>query len=297
MHPAPSIILFTTLSGLGFGLLFWLGLGFPPVQGWVAFAFMALAYALAVGGLLASTLHLGNPRRAWRAFSQWRSSWLSREAVLSVGALVLMAGYGAGAVFFGERLVSFGWPGAALSLATVFATSMIYAQLKTVPRWNHWTTPALFVALALGGGALLSGQVRLAPWLLLAVGALQLAVWTLGDRRFAARGTSLASATGLGKIGRVRQFAPPHTGTNYLLKEMAYQIARKHALRLRVIAILLMSLIPAGLIGVGPGHIAGAVAVLAHLAGTLVARWLFFAEAEHVMALYYGVHDERTPPR
>ncbi|MDP5326223.1 MAG: dibenzothiophene desulfurase, partial [Paracoccaceae bacterium] len=29
MHPAPSLIIFTTLSGLGFGLLFWLGLGYP----------------------------------------------------------------------------------------------------------------------------------------------------------------------------------------------------------------------------------------------------------------------------
>lgn len=297
MHPAPSIILFTTLSGLGFGLLFWLGLGFPPVQGLVAFAFLALAQGLAIGGLLASLLHLGNPGRAWRAFSQWRSSWLSREGVLAVAALLVMAAWGTGAVFLNLRLASLGWPGAGLSLATVLATSMIYAQLETVPRWNHWTTPALFLCLAISGGALLAGQVHLAPWLLMATGGLQLASWVFGDRRFAARGTSLASATGLGKIGRVRQFAPPHTGANYLLKEMAYQIARKHALRLRVIAILLMSLIPAGLIGVAPGHIAGAVAVLAHLAGTLVARWLFFAEAEHVMALYYGVHGEHTPPR
>lgn len=57
MHPAPSVIVFTTLSGLGFGMLAWLGLGFPLVTGWVAFAMFALAYALAVGGLLASTFH------------------------------------------------------------------------------------------------------------------------------------------------------------------------------------------------------------------------------------------------
>ena len=29
MHPAPSVILFTTLSGIGFGLLAFLGLGLP----------------------------------------------------------------------------------------------------------------------------------------------------------------------------------------------------------------------------------------------------------------------------
>ena len=64
MHPAPSVILFTVLSGLGFGLLAFLGLGLPPVSGWVAFAAWGFGYALAVGGLMASTFHLGNPQRA-----------------------------------------------------------------------------------------------------------------------------------------------------------------------------------------------------------------------------------------
>jgi DMSO reductase anchor subunit len=30
------------------------------------------------------------------------------------------------------------------------------------------------------------------------------------------------------------------------------------------------------------------VAVLAHVAGMFVERWLFFAEAKHVVTLYYG---------
>ena len=293
MHPAPSIIAFTTLSGLGFGLLFWLALGYPPVHGWVAFIFFALAYTLAVGGLLASALHLGNPQRALKAFSQWRSSWLSREAVLSVATLLVMALSGGAAVFFHQRIPLLGLTGAALCAATVFATSMIYAQLKTVPRWNHWTTPVLFLALALSGGAALAGQSRLAAPLLLATGALQLLVWARGDHRFAARGSTLATATGLGAIGQVRLFAPPHTGTNYLLKEMVHQIGRKHALRLRIIALILMSLLPAALLALHPGHVTGAIAILSHLTGTLIARWLFFAQAEHVVGLYYGAHQGR----
>ncbi len=43
-----------------------------------------LALVLIGGGLLSSTLHLGNPQRAWRALSQWRSSWLSREGVMAM---------------------------------------------------------------------------------------------------------------------------------------------------------------------------------------------------------------------
>ncbi len=288
MHPAPSIIVFTTLSGLGFGLLVFLGLGYPPVTGGVAFAFFAIAYALAVGGLAASTLHLGHPGRALKAFSQWRSSWLSREAWLAVLALAGMALYGAGVVFFGTRMTLVGVVGAVLALATVVATSMIYAQLRTVPRWNHWSTPVLFVLFSLAGGALLAGQVKLAILLLLALGALQGWVWQDGDTRFARSGSTIATATGLGAQGSVRAFEPPHTGPNYLMREMIHVVGRKHALKLRAIAIGLVSILPAALLLLPFSHLVAGLAVLSHVAGVLVARWLFFAEAEHVVGLYYG---------
>ncbi len=35
-------------------------------------------------------------------------------------------------------------------------------------------------------------------------------------------------------------------------------------------------------------HILGVLALVLHVAGVLTARWLFFAEAEHVVGLYYG---------
>ncbi|ARE83916.1 dimethyl sulfoxide reductase anchor subunit [Roseovarius mucosus] len=288
MHPAPSVIVFTTLSGLGFGLLFWLGLGLPAVTGWVAFAFFAIGYALAVGGLMASTFHLGHPERAWKAFSQWRSSWLSREGVCAVAALVLMALYGAGLVFFDERLALLGWLGSALSLATVFTTSMIYAQLKTVPRWKTPLTPALLIAISLAGGALLAGQVSTALILIPIAGVLQILWWVRGDGAFKASGTDMATATGLGHIGAVRAFEPPHTGPNYLLRELVFQVGRKHALKLRGIAFGLGYAAPVLLLLVPFSHALAVIAVIAHVAGIAASRWLFFAEAEHVVGLYYG---------
>lgn len=293
MHPAPSVILFSTLSGLGFGLLAWLGLGIPPVTGWVAFAFFCLAYALAVGGLLAATFHLANPKNALKSFSQWRSSWLSREGCLAVAALLIMAVYGVGTIFFASPMRLIGMIGALLSIGTVFTTSMIYAQLKTVPRWNHASTPALFLTLSIGGGALLSGQASLAGLILLIAGALQAYVWRRGDGAFAAAGHTLSTATGLGQNGKIRQFESPHTGSNYLLKEMAYSVGRKHAVKLRIIALMCMSLLPAALLLFLPSsHVLAGAAVLLHLTGTLCSRWLFFAEAEHVVGLYYGKHAD-----
>jgi sulfite dehydrogenase (quinone) subunit SoeC len=288
LHPAPSVIIFTTFSGLGFGLLFWLGLGLPNVTGWTAFAFFSIAYLMAVGGLLASTFHLGHPERALKAFSQWRSSWLSREGWCAVAGLLVMAAYGAGLVFFSNRLIFIGLLGSLLSLATIFTTSMIYTQLKSIPRWNQPTTPALFLAFSLSGGALLAGQIRFAIPLLVVSGALQAYIWWTGDNRFAQAGTTLATATGLGHIGSVRAFESPHTGTNYLLKEMAYVVGRRHAQRLQIISLTLGFALPVFLLLLPLSHWTALIAVICHITGTLSARWLFFAQAEHVVGLYYG---------
>ena len=288
MHPAPSVILFTALSGLGFGLLFWIGMGVLVPTGWVAFVFFTIAYLLAVGGLLASTFHLGHPERALKAFTQWRTSWLSREAWASVAALLVMALYGAGLVFLGNRWAVLGYLGGALSLFTVFTTSMIYAQMRTVPRWHSPTTPALFLSFSLSGGALLAGEVSIAIWLLALASAAQVAHWVIGDKALAGSGTTLSTATGLGDRGAVRSFEPPHTGTNYLLREFVHVVGRKHSTTLRAIALVSGFILPVGLLLAGFSHLLAAVAVLLHLAGVFASRWLFFAEAEHVVGLYYG---------
>ncbi|MBL6608454.1 MAG: dimethyl sulfoxide reductase anchor subunit [Rhodobacteraceae bacterium] len=288
MHPAPSVIIFTSLTGLGFGLLVFLGLGLPDTSGVVAFVFFAISYLLAIGGLISSTFHLGRPERAIKAFSQWRSSWLSREAWLAVASLFVMAVYGAGLVFLDTRWGILGAIGSALSLATVFSTAMIYAQLKTVPRWNTALTPLLFITLALTGGAILSGSVDTALLLLISAGIVQIVYWINGDQALARSGTDMASATGLGAMGTVKAFEPPHTGTNYLLREFVHIVGRKHAAKLRVIALILMIGTPTLFLSLPFNHWLALGAVATHIAGVFTSRWLFFAQAEHVVGLYYG---------
>lgn len=288
MHPASSIILFTALSGLGFGQLFWLGFLEGAPTGWTAFWQFALGFVLSAGGLMASTFHLGHPERALKAFTQWRSSWLSREGWLACGTLGAMGLYAAFLVFGDTRLPALGWLGAIGCLATVYATSMIYAQLKTVPRWNHWTTNALFLLLSLAGGAMLVANAWIAIALLIVAGVLQGYAWSAGDTQLRNSGTDLASATGLGAIGAVRAFEPPHTGGNYLTHEMFYVVGRKHAETLRGIALVLGFGVPVLLLLISGHWLAVGLAVLSHLAGLLALRWLFFAQAEHVVSLYYG---------
>jgi sulfite dehydrogenase (quinone) subunit SoeC len=287
MHPAPSVILFSVLSGLGFGFLAFLGWGALTPSGWEAFFLWGLGYGLAVAGLLAATFHLGNPKNALKAFSQWRTSWLSREAWASVATLAVLAPVALSGIFgFGLPKV-LGQLGGLLALGTVFTTAMIYTQIKAVPRWHHWLTPVMFLGFALAGGAMLSGQPW-APVLLLAVGTVLFAVWRVGDGAFAKAGQTMGTVTGLDRLGLPSVLDPAHTAGNYLKREMIFVVARKHAAKLRKLALMLASALPALVLLLPLGIWGIALASVLHLAGALAARWLFFAEAEHVVGLYYG---------
>lgn len=307
MYPAYSVIFFTTASGAGYALLVLMSvlgvLGILPAERWFGLTGFLVGLIAVTAGLLSSTYHLGRPERAWRAFSQWRSSWLSREGVLAVATFVPAGLTALGWVFLEEiwRLPALLL--AVLAIATTYATAMIYASLKTVRRWrNGWTLPG-YLAMGFASGsvwlvllcALFGIPAESLLWLalisLFAASLVKLGYWRFVDTE---TGTATAgSATGLGRFGKVKLFAAPHTEENYLLKEMGFKIARKHALKLRkialllgfaapVLAILIVALLPQATIPVL------VLAVVANAIGTLTERWLFFAEARHVVTLYYG---------
>jgi sulfite dehydrogenase (quinone) subunit SoeC len=310
VHPALSIIVFTTLSGMGYGLLAWLGvlapLGFMSIDRLPGVAADVLALMFVTIGLLSSSLHLGHPERAWRALSQWRSSWLSREGIASLVTYVPAGLYGLLWFIGSDRTV---WAAAGLAsalgaVATVICTAMIYRSLKPIRRWNNgWVLPNYIALSAATGGAwlvaVLAATGELEPGI--AVGAavafaisaaLKLGYWRWIDQDRA--GPTIASATGLGRFGTVRLLDPPHTEDNYLLKEMGFRIARRHAAKLRGIALVLGFAAPIVLLlatAATGGAIAAVLAVAAALAasaGVFVERWLFFAEAKHTVTLYYG---------
>ena len=310
MHPAFSVLFFTTATGAGYGLLALLGvlggLGVIRPDFWFGLAGMAMALGLIVAGLLSSTGHLGRPERAWRAFSQWRSSWLSREGVASVATFIPAGLFGIGWVFLGE---SGGWVtiagllSAAGAVTTVCTTGMIYASLKPIAQWHsRYTLPAYLIFASMTGSvlanALLQGfqlgstAVLISALLATLAGwAWKLATWRYNDRLKIP--TTVNTATGL-VGGTVRSIEWPHTEENYLLKEMGFRIARKHSAKLRRITQALAFIVPAVLLATVfllpwlLGAIASVLAAIAQLAGMLVERWLFFAEAKHTVTLYYG---------
>lgn len=311
MHPAFSVIFFTTASGLGYGLWFWLSLSFLASPGGHS-AYAAHLIGLAAGfvlvslGLLSSTLHLGKPLRAWRAFSQWRTSWLSREGVLALATYVPL-GVLVALLVSGSALVKPMVPAllvllAVLSLATVACTAMIYASLKPIPAWSHALVLPAYLGFALltGGLAALAvlatddapHELAVLALLMLAVamGVLKRRYWRAIDR--GTMPATRASALGLPADRVATVFERPHTEANYLTREMGYVLARKHSTKLRRLALLLFGGVPAAacvitLLHPGFALPALALAALSALLGAMVERWLFFAEARHVVMLYY----------
>jgi DMSO reductase anchor subunit len=310
MHPAFSVVFFTTATGAGYGLLALLGvlagLNLVPADFWLGLVGLGLALGLITAGLLSSAGHLGRPERAWRALSQWRSSWLSREGVASVATFVPAGLFAIGWVFFGRTsgwVAIAGLLAAAGAIVTVCTTGMIYASLKPIAQWHsRFTLPAYLIFSAMTGSVLLNALLQgfdlgskmpvTASVLLTLIGwGWKLATWGYNDALEIP--TTANTATGLAG-GTVRSLEWPHTEENYLLKEMGFRIARKHSVRLRQITQLLAFVLPAVLLVISyalPWPFAAmlsALAAIAQFAGMLVERWLFFAEAKHTVTLYYG---------
>jgi DMSO reductase anchor subunit len=332
MNPAFSVIFFTVLSGAGYGLWFLTGLdlmshgivcGQPSMpggsgitlklcgsgeMGFSAYYVLLSGFVLVTIGLLSSVGHLGKPRRAWRAISQWRTSWLSREGVVALLTFLPFVALWLPALFphllfVADDLVLrvLGALLAAGSLETVYCTANIYASLKPVPAWHNRYVVPVYLLFALANGCLLmaciaprqSPQASLIDFVavvaVLVLATMKLIYWRAIDR---IELPSRESATALEGIGKVTVFERPHTEANYLTREMGFVLARKHSRKLRVIALLLFAGIPllallaAALL---PAMTVAAlwIAALAAFAGAFVERWLFFAEAKHMVMLYY----------
>ncbi len=174
MHPAFSVILLTTLLGVGQGLFLALYTGqvysvanlLPPQDSQSFYgAGSLIALVFLAGGLLASFFHLGHPERAWRSIAKWRTSWLSREVIVLPGFMLLLAIYMA-VHWFGWTQPLFTLAGSipvdasllAGALATLGAfvlfvcTAMIYASLRFLQEWHTPLTLANYTFLGIASG-------------------------------------------------------------------------------------------------------------------------------------------------
>jgi sulfite dehydrogenase (quinone) subunit SoeC len=303
MNPAYSVILFTTASGAGYGLLALIAMAGASHgrASTTAFAYttMFIALALITTGLLSSTLHLGRPERAWRAFSQWRSSWLSREGIAAIITYPLAIAFGAcwsGLIDAPQLIAPLGYVTAFMCWVTVFCTAKIYSTLKTIRAWHQPLTIPVYLAFSAASGSVLLTAIanyfgRFAPAQavlsfasLLMLIVLKYLYWRRLDRD--PRTHTMANATGLGE--GVRQWEVPHTSTNFIMKEMGYVVGRRHARKLRNLTLALLDIVFTLMVLCSRWPTLAYFAVPMIMLAAWVERWLFFAEAEHVVGLFYG---------
>lgn len=327
MRPALSVILFTVLSGAGLGLAnallvldFIEQFSIFPMGRTLHAEALLSALVLVLIGLGSSTLHLASPAKARRALSQWRTSWLSREGVTALLFLVLATSLLLLLWFDPTGLGTLLQPG--LGLATLssawlvlFSTGMIYACLRTVPFWHTPLVPLGYLAMGHASGALLllwwlpqAPLALLHAWLWLVLAALLKGLHWLRfpvfDPAPGASGIAKATATGRGPgiaeaiptaasgtsatpatRSRIRLLDAGHTHGNFLTHEFMFRIGRSFARSLRLAVWLLAFLLPALMLSSPQWRW---LAALPCIAGLLLERWLFFAEARHVVRLFYG---------
>ena len=287
MRPAYSAVFFTTATGMGCGLLVLLGVfasgEMIPDDRRFGLAALGIALGAVTFGLVSSTFHPGDPERALRAFSQWRSSWLSRAAVLAAATCAPAGLFAIGWVAYGEVVGVWRFCGLAAALLagfTVYATAMIYATQRPVHAWcNPWVLP-IHLALALFTGALWLNALlalfgRASPDASMVVVVALFLSFYLKRRYWRFIDTTAAATT-------------PHA-----TRETGWRIAREQVARLRRYAFVLLFALPlvftmAAMETVWIAATAAFAAAFSGSVGVGIERWLFLAEARHAATLRHG---------
>jgi DMSO reductase anchor subunit len=321
MHPAFSVIFLTTLIGVGQGLFLALFssqaytvVNVLPAQpgGYYALG-GAIALGFLVAGLVASFFHLGHPERAWRAASQWRTSWLSREVIILpvvmglIFVYVVVNGLGLELDLFGLGLpgqvaLSVGVLGVIATLALFLCTGMIYAAIRFLQEWATPLTPLNFFLLgtASGFGLAAAYAAQAAPDLLSFYAGWAMVLTLAGG---VSRGASLirnarlkAKSTVQTAIGvrhnKVQQRAMGMMGGSYNTREYFHGRTLAFMKAVKWIFLVLVFPLPVALLWAGMSNGDGALLVAAFAVqylGLLFERWFFFAQANHPQNLYYQV--------
>ncbi|MEH6443597.1 MAG: DmsC/YnfH family molybdoenzyme membrane anchor subunit [Oceanospirillaceae bacterium] len=309
MHPAFSVLVFTVVSGAGYGLVFLMILGHLSgvtvlQDKTLLLSAGALSFVMISGGLLSSTLHLANPKNAWRAFSRFKTSWLSREAVFAVAFYPFLLIYLLGVYLNGAEIstvfAAAGWITIVLAMITLFCTSMIYASLKTIRQWNSALTPVNYLALGLMSGSVLllalqallgdvqSNLLQNSVLVLLSIGITVKVIYFFWIGK--PSGSSIKTATGFTQAS-VRLLDQGHSSNGFLNNEFGYTVAANKLLKIRFATLFVAFILPMLLVCLG-GSVLLVLASIATIAGLLAERWLFFAEARHVVRLFHG--DQTT---
>jgi DMSO reductase anchor subunit len=103
-------------------------------------------------------------------------------------------------------------------------------------------------------------------------------------------GPTINTATGFTRA-QVKLLDAGHTHGTFLTQEFGYIVPRLTALSLRLVSMFLAFAVPLVLLYIAlefHAPVLGIAALVSVFVGLVAERWLFFAEARHVVNLYHG---------
>ena len=191
-----------------------------------------------------------------------------------------------------------------IAVVTVICTGMIYASLKPIRQWHNPLTMPLYLLFSLMSGCLLLLLLHLALYgalsgVLSACFIVTLIVAAASKLAYFAAigkpdGATIGTATGFSQA-QVRLLDAGHTADTFLTNEFVYDAGALKLVKLRRLMLLLAFIVPLVLLATASYTQFKLLAYLLPVpvfVGLLLERWLFFAEARHVVRLYHG--DQRT---
>jgi len=313
MHPAISVILLTTLIGAGQGLLLALvgleasaavrGTSIEPLQPMLAGG-SAVAFVLGALGLLASFFHLGQPMRAWRAATCWRTSWLSREVIALPAFLLLTAAYGAMHALRMAPTLPVGIAAAVAAALLFVCTGMVYAAVRVIREWASPLTVVNYALLGTASGVTLAAAIagyalpqqasmlaRVALATTVAAAAGRIAALVRNVRLASRTTTTLRTALGI-RHPRIVQVSPGMPAGSFGTREFHAGATADRLAAVRWSFLAFAFAVPAAVMSAGidssTASIAFVAAFVVQYAGMLAERWHFFADARHPQNLYHG---------
>lgn len=322
MHPAFSVILLTTLIGAGQGLFLALFTGqvystanlLAPQDSVGFYALGSLmALVLLALGLLASFFHLGRPERAWRAASQWRTSWLSREVIVLPAFMALVSAYGL-VHYLGwtrpllvvqdtlaiDASLVIGLLGSVAAFALFVCTAMIYASLRFLQEWHSPLTVANYTLLGLASGFTLAAAFSawggtdlvqfFGAWAVIftLLGLVSRSAALVRNARLKPKST-VQTAIGV-RHTRIQQKSMGFMGGSFNTREFFHGRSVAAVRLIRYFFLSSAFVMPIVLLAASYGLEAAYLPIAAfaiQFVGLMAERWYFFAEGRHPQNLYY----------
>lgn len=322
MQPAFSVIFLTTFIGMGQGLF--LAIYTEQIyslinvlpQGEKGFFYAVgsgIGLILLALGLVAAMFHLGRPERAWRAITQWRTSWLSREVIILPVFMFFLFVYGVihylnwnfelitiGAVVIDISVVA-GLFAMIAAILLFLATGMIYACLKFLQEWHSPLTVINYVLLGSASGFTLSTLLAAiyapesvnfyAGWTIVITFLAYLFRYAslMRNKRLRPKST-VQTAIGV-RHTKITQKSMGFMGGSVNTRDFFHHRGQTMILLIKQGFLALVFYVPIILmalyITLENNQTFLSIALVAQYLGLLAERWYFFADANHPQNIYY----------